>query len=173
MILFSPYRCGNLHQRDANKDMDMIEKEMAKSDLVLQFRGCIRNAMRRIPFRQLIMQTNGKYKSDGRGRRLTRSATVFRAQQVYSGNYTVAWQCKGSGGKQLSKGRNLRQTSNEVIRVWTLNVSSVTEKGRELVDMMQRTNADIGLLCVQETKCKGSKARNIFKLVYYDVDGKE
>ncbi|KAK3548214.1 hypothetical protein QTP70_005159 [Hemibagrus guttatus] len=46
-------------------------------------------------------------------------------------------------------------------------------KGRELADMMERRKVDI--LCVQETRCKGSKARSIgagFKLFYYGVDSK-
>ncbi|KAI5087244.1 hypothetical protein C0J45_22643 [Silurus meridionalis] len=49
----------------------------------------------------------------------------------------------------------------------------MTGKGREIADMMERRKADI--LCVQETKWKGNKARNIgggFKLFYYGVDGK-
>ncbi|KAK3548037.1 hypothetical protein QTP70_003054 [Hemibagrus guttatus] len=46
-------------------------------------------------------------------------------------------------------------------------------KGRELADVMERRKVDI--LCVQETKWKGSKARSIgagFKLFYYGVDSK-
>ncbi|KAK3556427.1 hypothetical protein QTP70_008339 [Hemibagrus guttatus] len=46
-------------------------------------------------------------------------------------------------------------------------------KGRELADMMERRKVDI--LCVQETRWKGSKARCIgagFKLFYYSVDSK-
>ncbi|KAK3571406.1 hypothetical protein QTP86_010698 [Hemibagrus guttatus] len=46
-------------------------------------------------------------------------------------------------------------------------------KGRELADMMERRQVDI--LCVQETRWKGSKARSIgagFKLFYYGVDSK-
>ncbi|KAK3559897.1 hypothetical protein QTP86_026171 [Hemibagrus guttatus] len=49
----------------------------------------------------------------------------------------------------------------------------MTGKGRELADMMERRKVDI--LCVQETKWKGSKARSIgagFKLFYYGVDSK-
>ncbi|KAK3556372.1 hypothetical protein QTP70_008008 [Hemibagrus guttatus] len=47
-------------------------------------------------------------------------------------------------------------------------------KGRELADMMERRKVDI--LCVQETRWKGSKARSIgagFKLFYYGVDSCE
>ncbi|KAK3505849.1 hypothetical protein QTP70_019541, partial [Hemibagrus guttatus] len=50
---------------------------------------------------------------------------------------------------------------------------SPTWKGRELADMMERRKVDI--LCVQETRWKGSKARSIgagFKLFYYGVDSK-
>ncbi|KAK3539055.1 hypothetical protein QTP86_023495, partial [Hemibagrus guttatus] len=46
-------------------------------------------------------------------------------------------------------------------------------KGRELADMMERRKVDI--LCVQETRWKGSKACSIgagFKLFYYGVDSK-
>ncbi|KAK3509090.1 hypothetical protein QTP70_020302 [Hemibagrus guttatus] len=50
----------------------------------------------------------------------------------------------------------------------------MTGKGRELADMMERRKVDI--LCVQETRWKGSKARSIgagFKLFYYGVDSKK
>ncbi|MCJ8748701.1 hypothetical protein PDJAM_G00167790 [Pangasius djambal] len=49
----------------------------------------------------------------------------------------------------------------------------MTGKGRELADMMERSKVDI--LCVQETRWKGSKSRSIgagFKLFYYGVDSK-
>ncbi|KAK3549732.1 hypothetical protein QTP86_007743 [Hemibagrus guttatus] len=52
-------------------------------------------------------------------------------------------------------------------------VHASTGKGRELADMMERRKVDI--LCVQETRWKGSKARSIgagFKLFYYGVDSK-
>ena len=46
-----------------------------------------------------------------------------------------------------------------LIRVGTLNRGTMTEKRRELGDMMDQKNLDI--LCVKETKWKGSKAGNI------------
>ncbi|KAI5620344.1 hypothetical protein C0J50_20114 [Silurus asotus] len=49
----------------------------------------------------------------------------------------------------------------------------MTGKVKEVVDMMERRKVD--MLCVQETKWKGSKARNIgggFKLFFNSVDGK-
>ncbi|KAK3562710.1 hypothetical protein QTP86_005674 [Hemibagrus guttatus] len=54
-----------------------------------------------------------------------------------------------------------------------LHMDVITGKGRELADMMERKKVDI--LCVQETRWKGSKARSIgagFKLFYYGVDSK-
>ena len=59
------------------------------------------------------------------------------------------------------------------MRAATLNVGSMTGKGRELAGIMERRKVDI--LCVQETKWKGSKARSLgggFKLLYHGVDGR-
>ena len=53
------------------------------------------------------------------------------------------------------------------LRVGTLNVGTLTGKGRELADVMERRK--IGVLCVQETRWKGNKSREIgegCKLVY-------
>ena len=50
----------------------------------------------------------------------------------------------------------------------------MTGRERELADMMERRNVDI--LCLQETKWKGSKARNIgggCKIFYNGADGKK
>ena len=50
----------------------------------------------------------------------------------------------------------------------------MTGRGRELADMMERRNIDI--LCLQETKWKGSKANNIgggCKLFYNGADGRK
>ena len=52
----------------------------------------------------------------------------------------------------------------------------MTGKGRELAFLMERRNVDIGLLCLQETEWKESKARNIgggYKLFYNEVDGRK
>ncbi|XP_065662616.1 uncharacterized protein LOC136085255 [Hydra vulgaris] len=59
------------------------------------------------------------------------------------------------------------------VKFGTFNVGSMTGKGRELADAMERRKLDI--LCVQETRWKGSKARSIgggFKLIYHGVDRK-
>ncbi|KAK3508034.1 hypothetical protein QTP70_010642 [Hemibagrus guttatus] len=66
-----------------------------------------------------------------------------------------------------------REGKSVGLRIGTLNVGTMTGKGRELADMMERRKVDI--LCVQETRWKGSKARSIgagFKLFYYGVDSK-
>ena len=50
----------------------------------------------------------------------------------------------------------------------------MTERGRELADMKEQRNVNIQ--CLQETKWKGSKARNIgggCKLFYSGADGKK
>ena len=59
------------------------------------------------------------------------------------------------------------------MRLGSVNVGTMTGKGHEIVDMMQRRKLDI--LCVQETRWKGSKARMIgngYKLYYNGKDGK-
>ena len=59
------------------------------------------------------------------------------------------------------------------MKVGTLNVGTMTGKGRELAEMMVKRK--VGILCVQETKWKGSKARNIgdgCKIFYPGEDGR-
>ncbi|KAK3575195.1 hypothetical protein QTP86_020892 [Hemibagrus guttatus] len=66
--------------------------------------------------------------------------------------------------KQLQKDKQIYRATHRLL---------LLGKGRELVDMMERRKVDI--LCVQETRWKGSKARSIgagFKLFYYGVDSK-
>ena len=45
------------------------------------------------------------------------------------------------------------------IRIATLNVGSMTEKEYEMVEMMEKRKLEV--LCVQETKWKGIKAKNL------------
>ena len=56
----------------------------------------------------------------------------------------------------------------------TLNIGTMTGKGRELADMMEQRNVDI--LCLQERKWKGSKARitgERCKIFYNGADGRK
>ena len=61
-----------------------------------------------------------------------------------------------------------------LIRVGTLNIGTMTGRGRELADKMERRNVDI--LCLQEKRWKGSKARNIgggCKILYNAAEKKK
>ncbi|KAK3551962.1 hypothetical protein QTP70_031499 [Hemibagrus guttatus] len=78
------------------------------------------------------------------------------------------WNSMGAGGNWATVGRRSRG-GRRVRR----QREKRKGKGRELADMMERRKVDI--LCVQETRWKGSKARSIgagFKLFYYGVDSK-
>ena len=100
------------------------------------------------------------------------------AQQGICGNYATAKQSKNKsrkrGGKRVKKQRDAWKGRRSFIRVGTLNIGTMTGRGRELADMMKRRNVDI--LCLQETKWKGSKARNIgggCKIFYNGADGRK
>ncbi|KAK3553084.1 hypothetical protein QTP86_031352, partial [Hemibagrus guttatus] len=80
---------------------------------------------------------------------------------------------RSRGGRRVHRQREKRKGKSVGLRIGTLNVGTMTGKGRELADMMERRKVDI--LCVQETRWKGSKAGSIgagFKLFYYGVDSK-
>ena len=85
------------------------------------------------------------------------------AQQDTCGNYATAkqseYKSRKRGGKLVKKQREAWNGTRSLIRVGTLNIETMTGRGRQLGDMMERKNVDI--LCLQETKWKGSKARNI------------
>ena len=69
------------------------------------------------------------------------------------------------GRGEVWKGRR------SLIRVGTLIIGTMSGRGRELADTMKRRNVDI--FCLQETKWKGSKARNIgggCKIFYNGAD---
>ncbi|KAK3520019.1 hypothetical protein QTP70_010855 [Hemibagrus guttatus] len=80
--------------------------------------------------------------------------------------------------KELSKDtRNkivdLHQAGKTESAIGKVTLIFIPWKGRELADVMERRKVDI--LCVQESRWKGSKARSIgagFKLFYYGVDSK-
>ena len=82
-------------------------------------------------------------------------------QQGTCGNYATAKHSKNKsrkrGGRRVKKQRKVWKGRRSLIRVNTLNIGTMTERARELADMMERMNVDI--LCLQETKWKGSKAR--------------
>ncbi|XP_065672211.1 uncharacterized protein LOC136090035 [Hydra vulgaris] len=104
---------------------------------------------------------------------MTASSAV--AQQGINGNWaTVGTRKKRrrKGGKRALKLKERRMSRKVEVKFGTLNVGSMTGKGRELADAMERRK---DILCVQETRWKGSKARSIgggFKLFYHGVDRK-
>ena len=85
------------------------------------------------------------------------------AQQSTSGNYATAKYSENKsrkrGGRRVKKQREVWKGRRSLIRLGTLNIGTMTGRGRELADMMEQRNVNI--LCLQETKWKGSKARNI------------
>ena len=76
------------------------------------------------------------------------------AQQGTCGNYVTAKHCenksKKRGGKRVKKQPEAWKGRRSLIRVGTLNIGTMTGKGRELADMMERRNVDI--LCLQDTR---------------------
>ena len=100
---------------------------------------------------------------------LTTATTGTVVQQSTSRNYATWWTIdefkedkedkKEKQGRRIQRLRERRKAKSVKVRAATLNVDSMTDKGREFADMMERRKVDI--LCVQETKWKGSKARSI------------
>ncbi|KAK3544179.1 hypothetical protein QTP86_006033 [Hemibagrus guttatus] len=101
---------------------------------------------------------------------------TINAESIHESGAGGNWATVGRrsrGGRRVHRQREKRKGRSVGLRIGTLNVGTMTGKGRELADMMERRKVDI--LCVQETRWKGSKARSIgagFKLFYYGVDSK-
>ena len=100
------------------------------------------------------------------------------AQQGTCGNYAIAKHSENKirkkGGRRVKKQREAWKGRCSFIRVDTINIGTMIGRGRELADMMERRNVDI--LCLQETKWKGSKPRNIgggCKIFYSGADGRK
>ncbi|KAK3561046.1 hypothetical protein QTP86_026392, partial [Hemibagrus guttatus] len=103
---------------------------------------------------------------------LTTTAIGAVDLQGAGGNWATVGR-RSRGGRRVRRQREKRKGKSVGLRIGTLNVGTMTGKGRELADMMERRKVDI--LCVQETRWKGSMARSIgagFKLFYYGVDSK-
>ena len=100
------------------------------------------------------------------------------AQQGTCGNYATAKHSENKsrkrGERRVKRQWDVWKRRRSLIRVGTLNIGTMTGRGRELADMMEQRNVDI--LCLQETKWKGSKARNIgggCKLFHKGADGRK
>ncbi|KAK3558646.1 hypothetical protein QTP86_022960 [Hemibagrus guttatus] len=119
---------------------------------------------------ELLMCTN--FIPDRSRPGLTTTAIGAVDLQGAGGNWATVGR-RSRGGRRVHRQREKRKGKSVGLRIGTLNVGTMTGKGRELADVMERRKVDI--LCVQETRWKGSKARSIgagFKLFYYGVDSK-
>ena len=104
---------------------------------------------------------------------LTKTASGNVVQQGVTGKYATVGQRRKIGWKHVRDQHKRRMGQKMEVKVGTLNVGTMTGKGRELADMMVKRKVDI--LCVQETRWKGSKARNIgdgCKIFYHGEDGR-
>ncbi|XP_058639968.1 craniofacial development protein 2-like [Onychostoma macrolepis] len=76
----------------------------------------------------------------------------------------------GNGLGLPVQGRDRPKKIVHRIRLATLNIGTLTGRSRELADTLKTRRIDIA--CIQETKWKGSKARDIgegYKLIYHGV----
>ena len=84
------------------------------------------------------------------------------AQQGTCENYATAKHSENKsrkrGGRRVKMQQEVWKGRRSLIKVGTLNIGTMTGKGRELADMMEQRN--VGILCLQETNWKGSKAGN-------------
>ena len=75
----------------------------------------------------------------------------------------------GQGRTRLKK----RVQPKRELRVGTINIGTLTGKGREVADLMERRKVDI--LCLQETRWKGKKSKDLaggHKLIYNGDSGR-
>ena len=66
--------------------------------------------------------------------------------------------------------RQQRTRSVKVLRIASLNVGSMTSRGRELADVLKRRRIDIA--AIQETRWPGAESKELgdgYKLIYYGV----
>ncbi|XP_069976476.1 uncharacterized protein [Penaeus vannamei] len=70
------------------------------------------------------------------------------------------------------RGEMPNSTQIQAVKVGSLNVGTMSGKGREVVDLMERRKLEV--LCPQETRWRGNKARELgrgFKLFYTLIAG--
>ena len=76
------------------------------------------------------------------------------AQQGTCENHTTArlseYKRRKRGGRQVKRQRKLWKGKRTLMRVGAVNIETITERGRELADMMKQRNVDI--LYLQKTK---------------------
>ncbi|KAK3534572.1 hypothetical protein QTP86_016661 [Hemibagrus guttatus] len=159
---------GKLTSAEVNYDVGNRELLAIKAALE-EWRHWLEGA--RHPFQVLTDHRNLEYLRGAKRLNPWQASTNFIPDRSRPGLTTTAIgavDLQGAGGNWATVGRRSRG-GRRVHR----QREKRKGKGRELADMMERRKVDI--LCVQETRWKGSKARSIgagFKLFYYGVDSK-
>jgi exonuclease III len=75
---------------------------------------------------------------------------------------------------RCDKNQNQGSQSIHQLRIATWNLGSLTGRGQELAETLKRRN--INICCIQETRWKGSKSRDLgqgYQLVYHGIDNKQ
>ncbi|CAK1593348.1 unnamed protein product [Parnassius mnemosyne] len=75
--------------------------------------------------------------------------------------------------ERVQRKRRARREKNVRVRFASWNIGTMTGRGRELADVLKRRRVNVA--CLQETKWKGNKAREIgegYKFYYCGSDGK-
>ena len=89
---------------------------------------------------------------------ITTTVTSDRAPRAAGGH--ANWMQRGGKQWRREERNEERKKAKKIkLKVATLNVGTMTGKGREVADLMERRGVDIP--CVQETRWKGEKARCI------------
>ncbi|XP_072934923.1 uncharacterized protein [Epargyreus clarus] len=99
----------------------------------------------------------------------TRAYPVSDANAIYKTNTTRA---SPRSDENLDKNKNSHLYINK-IRLATWNLGSLTGRSQELSKILQRRN--INICCLQETKWKGSKSKDIgndYQVIYYGIDNR-
>ena len=138
------------------------EQPWCRSQARINGEGCDRKGIRRKTqpniFSMRVVKSNFIPDRSRPGK--TTTVTSDWAPRVTGGHAT--WmQRRGGKQRRRRKERNEERKKAKKIklRVATLNVGTMTGKGREVADLMERRGVDI--LCVQETRWKGERARCI------------
>ena len=105
---------------------------------------------------------------------ITTTVTSDWAPRATGGHATWMQRRDGKQWKRKERNEERKKAKKIKLKVATLNVGTMTSKGRKVADLMERRRMDI--LCVQETRWKGEKARCIgggYKMWYCGSENKK
>ncbi|KAK3560903.1 hypothetical protein QTP86_022909 [Hemibagrus guttatus] len=159
--------------KPAQADEALIEAQRASVQEIQSLRTSLSQAQSRAT--DLEAQVDSMQKATGEREAEVKSLQEQLAQiQPELTRLRTELQEKGGQVDQLKQQNTEKdEKTKKAILVAKQRIGLLNRKGRELADVMERRKVDI--LCVQETRWKGSKARSIgagFKLFYYGVDSK-